>query len=94
MLFSQKEKRLLALRLQHENKVFYLHPRYSLAYPLGYCAMMGLVSLALTVILLIRKKCSVYGAVAIGLTVFMGLFVLDAVVVIRYLGITPPHLRL
>ena len=89
MLFSQKEKRLLALRLQHENKVFYLHPRYSLAYPLGYWAMMGFVSLALTVILLIRKKCPVYGAVAIGLTVFMGLFVLDAAVVIRYLGITP-----
>ena len=31
------------------------------------------------VILLIRKKCSVYGAIALGLTVFMGLF--------RYLGI-------
>ena len=51
--------------------------------------MIGGVSLALTVILLIRKKCSVYGAVAIGLTVFVGLFVLDAAVVIRYLGITP-----
>jgi len=68
VLFSQKEKRLLALKLQHEDKVFYLHPRYSLAYPLGYWAMMGLVSLALTVILLIRKKCPVYGAVAMGLT--------------------------
>ena len=50
---------------------------------------MGGVSLALTVILLIRKKCSVYGAIALGLTVFMGLFLLDAAVVIRYLGITP-----
>ena len=30
-----------------------------------------------------------YGAIALGLTVFMGLFLLDAAVVIRYLGITP-----
>ena len=39
------------------------------------------------VILLIRKKCSVYGAIALGLTVFMGLFLLDTAVGIRYLGI-------
>ena len=45
------------------------------------------MSLALTVILLIRKKCSVYGAIALGLTVFMGLFLLDTAVGIRYLGI-------
>ena len=45
------------------------------------------MSLALTVILLIRKKCSVYGAVAWGLTVFMGLFLLDTAVGIRYLGL-------
>ena len=50
---------------------------------------MGGVSLALTVILLIRERSSVYGAIALGLTVFMGLFLLDAAVVIRYLGITP-----
>ena len=30
-----------------------------------------------------------YGAIAMGLTVFMGLFLLDTAVVIRYLGITP-----
>lgn len=30
-----------------------------------------------------------YGAIALGLTVFMGLFLLDTAVVIRYLGITP-----
>ena len=57
--------------------------------PWTHWAVMGVVSLALTVILLIRKKCSVYGATALGLTVFMGLFLLDAVVGIRYLGITP-----
>lgn len=49
--------------------------------------MMGVVSLALTVILLIRKKCSVYGAIALGLTVFMGLFLLDTAVVSRFLGV-------
>lgn len=57
--------------------------------PWEHWVVMGVVSLALTVMLLIRKKCSVYGAIALGLTVFMGLFLLDAAVVIRYLGITP-----
>lgn len=49
--------------------------------------MMGVLSLALTIILLVRKKCSVYGAIAAGLTVFMGLFLLDTAVAIRYMGI-------
>lgn len=55
--------------------------------PWEHWAVMGVASLALTVILLIRKKCSVYGAIALGLTVFMGLFLLDTAVGIRYLGI-------
>lgn len=57
--------------------------------PREHWTVMAVVSLGWTVILLIRKKCPVYGAVAMGLTVFVGLFVLDAAVVIRYLGITP-----
>ena len=57
--------------------------------PAVHWVAISVLSLALTVILLIRKKCPVYGAVTMGLTVFMGLFVLDAAVVIRYLGITP-----
>ena len=48
---------------------------------------MVVVQLALTIFLLARKKCSVYGAIALGLTVFMGLFLLDTAVGIRYLGI-------
>ena len=48
---------------------------------------MGVVSSALIVALLIRKKFSVYGAIALGLAVFMGLFLLDTAVGIRYLGI-------
>ena len=55
--------------------------------PWEHWVVMAVVSLALTVILLIRKKCSVYGAIALGLTVFMGLFLLDTAVVIRYFGI-------
>lgn len=57
--------------------------------PWEHWVVMGVVSLALTVILLIRKKCSVYGAIALGLTVFMGLFLMDTTVAIRYLGIMP-----
>ena len=48
---------------------------------------MAVLSLTWTVILLIRKKCSVYGAMAWGLTVFMGMFMLDTAVGIRYLGL-------
>ncbi len=55
--------------------------------PWEHWAVMAVVSLAWTVILLIRKKCSVYGAMAWGLTVFMGLFLLDTAVGIRYLGL-------
>ena len=57
--------------------------------PWEHWTVMAVVSLALTVILLIRKKCSVYGAVAWGLTVFMGLFLLDTAVVSRFLGVIP-----
>lgn len=55
--------------------------------PWEHWVVMVVVSLALTVILLIRKKCSVYGAVALGLTVFTGLVFLDTAVVIRHLGL-------
>ena len=55
--------------------------------PWTHWAVMGVISLALTVILLIRKKCSVYGAIALGLTFFMGVFLLDTAVGIRYWGI-------
>ena len=45
--------------------------------------IIGLLSLALTGFLLIRKKVSVYGAICLGVTVFMGLFLLDTAVLIR-----------
>ncbi len=49
-------------------------------------AVIGVVSLALAVSLAGRRKCSVYGAIALGIAVFSGLFLLDTAVVIRYLG--------
>lgn len=55
--------------------------------PWEHWAGMAVLSLALTVILLIRKKCSVYGAIALGLTVFIGLVLLDTAVLIRHLGL-------
>ena len=55
--------------------------------PWEHWVVMGVVSLALTVILLTRKKCSVYGAIALGLTVFTSLLLLDTAVLIRYLGL-------
>ena len=45
--------------------------------------VIGILALALTGFLLIRKKCSAYGAICLGLTVFAGVFLLDTAVVIR-----------
>ncbi len=57
--------------------------------PWEHWVVMVVVSLVLTVFLLLRKKCSVYGAIALGLTVFTGLVLVDTAVVIRYLGLLP-----
>ncbi len=55
--------------------------------PWMHWVVLAVVSGAFTVLLLIRKKCSAYGAIALGLTVFIGLVLLDTTVVIRYLGL-------
>ena len=55
--------------------------------PWWHFAVIGI--LALTVILLARKRRSVYGAACLGISVFLGLFLLDAAVGIRYLGHMP-----
>ena len=44
---------------------------------------MGMLALAVTGWVLIRKRCSAYGAICLGVTVFMGLFLLDTAVLIR-----------
>ena len=54
--------------------------------PWEHWVIMGGLSLALTVLLLIRKKCTVYGAICMGITLFAGLFLLETAVVIRYFG--------
>ena len=57
--------------------------------PWGHWAILGFISLALTGFLLIRRKHSVYGAFALGMTVFIGLFLLDTAVLLRFLGYYP-----
>lgn len=54
--------------------------------PWFHWILMGAVSLALTTILLIRKKYSVYAAFVLGVAVFIGLLLLDTTVFIRYFG--------
>ena len=44
---------------------------------------MGILALALTGFLLIQRRCSAYGAICFGGTVFVGLFLLDTAVLIR-----------
>lgn len=51
--------------------------------PISHWMVLGTLTLFLTVFLLIRRKCSVYCAICLGITVLMGLFLLDAAVVIR-----------
>ena len=45
--------------------------------------VLGVVSSALTIYALSQKKCSAYGAVALGLAVFIGLYLLDALAMNR-----------
>lgn len=51
-----------------------------------HLAIIGVLSMALTVILLIRKKRSEYGAIALGITLFFGMVLLDTAVLIRWCG--------
>ena len=51
-----------------------------------HLAIIGVLSMALTVILLIRKKRSEYGAIALGITFFFGMVLLDTAVLIRWCG--------
>lgn len=55
--------------------------------PWAHWTVIGGVSLALILLALSRKRTSVYGSVALGMTVFTGLFLLDALVLVRSLGI-------
>ena len=57
--------------------------------PWGHWVVMAVLALAVMVFLLIRKKCSAYAALAMGLTVFVGLFLLETAVVMRISGNYP-----
>ena len=54
--------------------------------PWSHWAVIGVLSLGLTLFILKRKKSSVYSAIALGVTALIGLFLLDVTVVIRYCG--------
>lgn len=47
----------------------------------------GVLALAVSLFLLIVKKRSVYGSILLGITVFIGLLLLETAVVLRYCGI-------
>ena len=51
--------------------------------PAAHWIGMGVLALVLTVFLALRRKYPLYGAVALGLTVLLGLFLLDGLVLIR-----------
>lgn len=61
--------------------------RQTLAHvPWTHWAVLGVFSLGLSLFFLKRKKSSVYGAIALSITAFISLFLMDAAVVIRYFG--------
>lgn len=51
--------------------------------PSWHLIVLGVVSSASTIYTLSQKKCSAYGAVALGLAVFIGLYLLDALALNR-----------
>lgn len=55
--------------------------------PWTHWALFGVLSMVLILFLLIRQKCSGYGAIALGISFFICLFILDTAVLIRYFGI-------
>ena len=54
--------------------------------PVWHWVVMGVVALALTVVLIGQKRFSVYGSIALGVAVFMGLYLLDALALVRIGG--------
>ena len=57
--------------------------------PCWHWGVIGGLAIALTVFLLLRKRVSIYGAVCLGITVLVGLILLDAAVVARALRVFP-----
>ena len=57
--------------------------------PWGHWVVMAVAALVVAVFLLIRKRCSAYAAWALGLTVFVGLFLLETAVMMRFCGNYP-----
>ncbi len=52
--------------------------------PLAHWVVIGLLSLALTLFLVFRLKCTVYSAICMGITVSVGMILLDTAVLARW----------
>ncbi len=62
--------------------------RDMLAYvPVWHWVVIGVLSLVITLLFLFGQKISAYGSIVLGITVFVGLFLLEEAVVIRYCDI-------
>ena len=55
--------------------------------PGAHWVIIVVFSLALSSYLMIRKKCSLHGAICLGIAMFVGLLLIETAVVIRYLGV-------
>lgn len=58
--------------------------------PWPHWVVLGMLSLALTIYLLIRKRYSLYSTICLGIATFIGLFLLDAAVLNRMNSIVHP----
>lgn len=61
--------------------------------PWPHWVVMGILSLALVLYFIICKRHSVYGTICLGLTVFLGLFLLDAAVLSRLISSVHPETK-
>ncbi len=50
----------------------------------SHWVIIGLISLIFTVFMLIQKKYSIYGTIVLGITLFVSLFLFDAMVITRF----------
>ena len=70
--------------------VFWKYVHNTLSHiPWEHWVIIIIVALALSVLYMLRRKDSVYGSIVLGMTVLVGLFLLDTAVVIRCLGLFP-----
>ena len=57
--------------------------------PWEHWIIIGVLSLVVVILLLLWKRCSAYGSLSFGITVFVCLFLLETALVVRYCGLYP-----